>query len=195
MRVLDSSKDIEQQDMLEMVRRMGHQLRQMRKEQGLSLDDLAERTGVSKLTLGKIERGETNPSLTVIWRIADGLAIPLSSLFETERVVQLSRSGEGIYFTDGPWRVEPIFTHASNGMMDSCRAILQPHSTYSAEYHPASVMETATVMSGSVRIVVCDKPYVLQRYDSIRFRGDYSHSYVNETDEEAILYITLERYV
>ncbi len=180
---------------MEMVRRIGNQLRQMRKEQKLSLDDLADRTGVSKLTLGKIERGETNPSLTVIWRIADGLAIPMSSLFETEKVIQLSRAGEGIYFTDGPWRVEPIFTHSSSGTVDSCRAFLQPHSTYSAEYHPTSVMETATVMEGSVRILVCDKPYELQMYDSIRFRGDSSHSYVNKTDTVAILYITFERYV
>ncbi|WP_051620305.1 helix-turn-helix domain-containing protein [Paenibacillus sp. UNC451MF] len=192
---MDFSKDIEPQDMMEMVRRIGQQFRYMRKEQKLSLDDLADRTGVSKLTLGKIERGETNPSLAVIWRIADGLSIPMSSLFETEKVIQLSRTGEGIYFTDGPWRVEPIFARSSNGNVDSYRAFLQPHSTYSSEYHPTSVMETATVMSGSVRIMVCDKPYELQLHDSIRFRGDYGHSYVNHSDSETILHISLERYV
>ncbi|WP_079910122.1 helix-turn-helix domain-containing protein [Paenibacillus sp. 32352] len=189
---MDLPKDTEQ-DMMEMVRRIGHQLRHMRKERKLSLDDLADLTGVSKLTLGKIERGETNPSLAVIWRIADGLSIPMSSLFENETFVQLSRSGEGIHFTDGPFRVEPIFTRSSNGIADSYRVFLQPDSSYSSEYHPAGLIETATVMSGSVRINVCDTSYEMGLYDSIRFRGDYSHSYINTSDSAAVIHISLER--
>lgn len=47
---------------------MGAALKKYRKEKNISLDDLAELTGVSKLTLGNIERGETNPTLTIIWK-------------------------------------------------------------------------------------------------------------------------------
>lgn len=190
---MDTSKDTEPQEMLEMVRSIGLTLRQQRKERKLSLDELAELTGVSKLTLGKIERGETNPSLAVIWRIADGLAIPMSSLFAVENAVQVTRSGEGIHFTDGPWKVEPMFAQSANGTGEVYRVFIQPQSSYCSEYHPAGFIETATVMSGSVRVMVCDKPYDLKPYDAIRFRSDYRHSYVNDTDEAAVLQISLER--
>jgi len=179
--------------MLEMVRGIGLTLRQLRKERKMSLDELAERTGVSKLTLGKIERGETNPSLAVIWRIADGLSIAMASLFAAESVVQLSRSGEGIYFTDGPWRVEPMFARQANGAAEVYRAFLQPRSSYCSEFHPAGLVETAIVMSGSVRVKVCDKHYELKAFDALRFAGDYSHCYINDTDEVAVLQISLER--
>ena len=71
----------EQEDMQtkEVIQQVGQLLRQIRNEQKLSLEELPK-TGVSKLTLGKIERGETNPTLAVIWKITKGLSIPLSRL-------------------------------------------------------------------------------------------------------------------
>ena len=41
-------------------------LKRIRKSKNMSLDMLAERTGVSKSTLGQIERGESNPTVSTI---------------------------------------------------------------------------------------------------------------------------------
>ena len=48
-------------------------LRKIRKEQNMSLDMLSERTLVSKSMLGQIERGESNPTITTIAKICEGL--------------------------------------------------------------------------------------------------------------------------
>ena len=56
--------------------RLGLRLRKVRQQQGQSLDALADKAGVNKLTLGNIERGEGNPTLSVIWKIANGLGVP-----------------------------------------------------------------------------------------------------------------------
>ena len=66
----------------------------------MSLDDLAELTGVSKLTLGNIERGETNPTLAIIWKISKGISLPLLALFKSEDTVSLYRAGEGLRFSN-----------------------------------------------------------------------------------------------
>ena len=58
--------------------RFGQRLRQLRQINKLSLAALAESAGVTKLTLGKIERGEGNPTLSVIWKIANGLGAEMS---------------------------------------------------------------------------------------------------------------------
>lgn len=71
-------KENEDMQTKEVIQQVGQLLRQIRNEQKLSLEELAHKTGVSKLTLGKIERGETNPTLAVIWKITKGLSIPLS---------------------------------------------------------------------------------------------------------------------
>ena len=60
-------------------------LKQIRKEKGLTLEDLSEISGVSKSMLGEIERGSTNPTILVLWKIADGFKIPLTRLIKEEQ--------------------------------------------------------------------------------------------------------------
>ena len=49
---------------------IGNNLNTYRKSKGYSLDKVADMTGVSKGMLGQIERGETNPSISTLWKIA-----------------------------------------------------------------------------------------------------------------------------
>lgn len=189
---MDETKETNPVEIQAMVERIGSLLRQKRKEKKWSLDELADKTGVSKLTLGKIERGETNPSLAVMWRIADGLAIPLSALFLPEQGVLVSRPGTGPHFTEGPWRIEPMFPGGARRGAELYRAFLQPNSSYTQEFHPGGVVETATVLSGSVQIEIGSQLYELEAYDSVRFRGDSVHSYKNPSGAAAVLQLMLE---
>ena len=60
-------------------------LRKIRKEQNMSLDMLSERTFVSKSMLGQIERGESNPTITTIAKICEGLRIGIEDLLYREK--------------------------------------------------------------------------------------------------------------
>ena len=60
-------------------------LRKIRKEQNMSLDMLSERTLVSKSMLGQIERGESNPTITTIAKICEGLRIGIEDLLYREK--------------------------------------------------------------------------------------------------------------
>ena len=59
---------------------IGKNLNNVRKRRRLSLDKVAELTGVSKAMLGQIERGESTPTVNVLWKIATGLKVSFSSL-------------------------------------------------------------------------------------------------------------------
>ena len=59
-------KENEDMQTKEVIQQVGQLLRQIRNEQKLSLEELAHKTGVSKLTLGKHRKRETNPTLAVI---------------------------------------------------------------------------------------------------------------------------------
>ena len=58
---------------------IGTTVRAERARLGISLDEAAARTGVSKAMLGQIERGESSPTLSTMWKISAGLRIPISA--------------------------------------------------------------------------------------------------------------------
>ena len=58
--------------------KIGERLKEIRNTRQLTLDDVAELTGVSKPMLGQIERGQSSPTINVLWKISTGLKIPLS---------------------------------------------------------------------------------------------------------------------
>ncbi|PZT55059.1 helix-turn-helix domain-containing protein [Paenibacillus silvae] len=180
---IDESKQI--------VLQIGGALKKYRKEKNITLDDLSELTGVSKLTLGNIERGETNPTLGMIWKISKGISLPLLALFQSEQPVHVYRAGEGLRFSNDEknWIIEPIF---KSNDIEMCRAYLQPNSSYLPEGHHVNTTETATVMTGSIEIQVDGEFYTLNQYDTISFRADSPHSYTNHTNSQTVLHISLK---
>src|ERR671913_744786 len=64
--------------------RLGGRVRELRRRRGLTLEELAERSGVSRAMISKLERGEKNPTLVVAAKLADGLGVTLSQLVEME---------------------------------------------------------------------------------------------------------------
>ena len=77
---------------------VGSRVKSLREAMGLSLRDLAERSGVSAPMLSQVERGETSPTLAVAAKIAAGLELTLSQLLrldEAEHVVVSPRAASG----------------------------------------------------------------------------------------------------
>ena len=67
-------------------------LKRLREERKLSLEAVAKSSGVSKSMLGQIERGVTNPTISILWKIAHGLKISFTSLMmRPETDVELVR--------------------------------------------------------------------------------------------------------
>ena len=60
--------------------RVGAALQALRQAQALSLDELSRRAGVSKSMLSQIERNQANPTVAVVWRLANALRVELSEL-------------------------------------------------------------------------------------------------------------------
>lgn len=177
----------------QVVLQVGGVLRKLRKEKNLNLEELSELSGVSKLTLGNIERGETNPTIGVLWKISKSLSIPLMALFSTESDVNLFRAGEGLRIVgeESNWAIEPIFQNVNNNM-EMYRAYLQPNSSYYPEKHHHNTTEFATVMSGTITIKVNNESYSLNQYDSISFSTNGTHSYTNHTNDVVVLHIILK---
>ncbi|MFE6167810.1 helix-turn-helix domain-containing protein [Viridibacillus arvi] len=185
---MGSNKDETQQ----LIQFVGTKLRELRKEQKLSLEDLAAKTGVSKLTLGNIERGETNPTLGMIWKVANGLSVPLMALLKPENNINILRAGHGpkLFGNNQEWVIEPLFNDV-RGSTEMYRAYLKPRCKYEPEAHHPGAIEIATVMAGEVEITIGESSYTLNKFDSIQFVASEQHSYTNLTDEQAVLHLAI----
>ncbi|CAN5286698.1 MAG: helix-turn-helix domain-containing protein [Nocardioides sp.] len=77
-------------------------VRQLRQQQGLSVGDMAERVGISKAMLSKVENAQTSCSLGTLARLAEGLDVPVTSLFrgaDAERPASFVKAGRGTKIT------------------------------------------------------------------------------------------------
>lgn len=75
----DLSSKLEDMDVHQLI---AHRVRSLRQQLGLSLDALAERSGVSRSNISLIERGQSSPTAAVLDRLATALGVALASLFE-----------------------------------------------------------------------------------------------------------------
>ncbi|MCM2674271.1 helix-turn-helix domain-containing protein [Alkalicoccobacillus plakortidis] len=180
-------------DEKQLANQIGAMLRKVRTEKHLSLQELADQSSVSTLTLGNIERGEANPSLAVIWKIANALRIPISSLLQEaeEIVVSRSHTGSRVYSPGEVCLLEPMFDDRVYGPVEVHRAFLKPNSTYSPGEHQTGVVEYVTVMKGDVTVLIEGQSTQLATYDAVKFEADVEHAYVNNTNEEAVLHFVM----
>ncbi|MFA6964060.1 helix-turn-helix domain-containing protein [Bosea sp. (in: a-proteobacteria)] len=69
---------------LDLDKRLGERIRGLRLAAGMTLDQLSERSGVSRAMISRVERGESSPTAALLDRICAGLGIFLSALFRDE---------------------------------------------------------------------------------------------------------------
>ena len=170
---------------------IGARLREIRTELDLSLEEAAKRTGVSKPMLGQIERGQSIPTVTTLWKIATGLKTPLSSFLQ-ERSPEYSIiriGGEAPVTEDqGRMRAYPIFPYDPIRSMEVFFIAFDPGCRHISEKHSEGVEEYILVRSGTLQLVLNGREVLVGKDEAIRFRADIPHEYHNPFSEECDAY-------
>jgi transcriptional regulator with XRE-family HTH domain len=163
-------------------RRVADNLKERRRVLGLSLDELAQASGVSRAALSQIETCKTNPSLSVLWKVAVGLGIPFAELLGNDRDnVSLLRRGEAqvLRSPDGKFESRPLARSGAGQGVEAYELRLAAHGSYASEPHGPGTRELVTVISGSLRMTVGPESYLLALGDSLVFPADQRHVYEN----------------
>lgn len=64
---------------------IGNVIRNQRRLRDMSLSEASEKTGVSKAMLAQIERNESCPTISTVWKISSGLQIPIATLLSQHK--------------------------------------------------------------------------------------------------------------
>lgn len=169
---------------------IGSNLKRLRADSGFSLDAVARLSGVSKSMLGQIERGEVNPTMSTLWRIANGLKVSFSSLVtvpQDESEIIARAATEPLLEDNGKIRNYPVFPFDADRGFEMYAVEIDPGGYLQAEGHIAGSQEFITLHSGELAIRAGDEEHLLRSGDSIRFKSDVAHSYHNPGKETVSL--------
>lgn len=157
-------------------------LKRIREDKKVSLDKVAQMTGVSKSMLGQIERGESNPTITTLWKIANGLKVSFASLInqpQSDTVIVTKEDIETLTEDNGKYKAYPFFPYEDGRRFEVYGIEIEKGGYLSAEPHGQETHEFIIVFDGEITIRVENEEYTVKKGESIRFRADKPHSYHN----------------
>lgn len=177
--------------------RLGERVKTLRRGSGLTLDGLAERAGVSRAMLSKVERGEKNPTLVVAARVAEGLGVTLTQLIETERrgsVVVVRRGGRRVMRDPETGFERQAISPDPTGRGVELVYNMVPEGSTSGEFppHREGVEEHLVVEHGRLRAVLGGEEHVLESGDAVYFEADVPHRFDNVGEGECGYYLVID---
>jgi transcriptional regulator with XRE-family HTH domain len=174
---------------------IAQRVRNLRAAQSLSLEALAEKSGVSRSMISLIERGESSPTAVVLEKLATALSIPLYSLFAEPADAAAQLSSPLARRADQPEWQDP----ASGYLRRNVSPAGVPQSMQIVEVnfppggrvafdnggHHARVQQQVWLLAGEIDITVGDVRHRLHEGDCLAMKLDRPTMFHNPTEEPA----------
>jgi transcriptional regulator with XRE-family HTH domain len=180
---------------LNLNQKIARRVRQLRLTHNLSLENMAEKSGVSRSMLSLIERGESSPTAVVLDKIAAALGVALATLFEElEETVQSASEPLARHATQPVWQdpasgylrrnVSPSGLHLPLQIVE---VLFPPRKrvTFETSLRAAPLDEQVWVLEGIMQITLGNKTYRLQQGDCLAIHLDCPITYYNPTNKTA----------
>jgi transcriptional regulator with XRE-family HTH domain len=167
---------------------IGARIKMLRVGRGFTLDDLAERSGVSRAMISRIERGESSATAQLLNRLCVGLGITLSSLFaraESETSSPLSRSADQATWRDPDSgyvrrRISPA---SADGVLDLVDVVLPPGARVPLDTRNLrGADQLVYVLEGELDMILGEETTKLSSGDCLHMRFETTITFRNPGD-------------
>lgn len=159
-------------------------LKRLRNEKKLSLSKLSELSGVSKVMLGQIERGESNPTINTVWKIATGLKVPYTYIIDEPKSNTILIKKQDIIeqlSEDSKFKIYNYFSTNNTRNFELFTSQLDKKSSYYSKGHGDKSEEYLLIFHGELILDIGDKNYILNDGDFIQFDASRPHTYINNS--------------
>ncbi|MER6977640.1 helix-turn-helix domain-containing protein [Streptomyces carpinensis] len=177
------------------LRTLAHNVRAARTRAGLSLDELSRRAQVSKGALVGLEKAQGNPNFATLVRLADTLGLSVSALMEgpTEGHVRIVTADALAPLWTGTQGSEArlMLTTSGPAPVEVWRWKLEPGEEYPSHPHQAGVVETVSVTSGRMTLIIDGTEHHVEAGQTATFDGDTLHTYRGSGTETCHLVMTV----
>lgn len=166
--------------------RVGDTLSALRQAQSLSLEELSRKAGVSKSMLSQIERAQANPTVAVVWRLANALGVPMGELLgsaapATEPAIAVVpvHATPSLRNPDGSSELRILGPIELAGQFEWYALSLQVGGALESQAHEHGTREHLTVLSGAIEVDAGDAKQRLKSGDTARYAADRPHAIRN----------------
>jgi transcriptional regulator with XRE-family HTH domain len=182
---------VTEENLTRIVSGIGPKLRALRKQAGLSLQQLAAKADVSAAAIHKIEQSDMVPTITTLLKVAGALGRPVAYFVDEEDVADPTvfiRNGEQPPILTSHTGIDLAGISGTYGRfyLAGARATVVPGASSGDHFleHPGE--ELIYLLSGELEFVVNQQTYRLQPGDSLHFRTVQQHSWRNPGAEDAV---------
>ena len=171
---------------------IGHRIRDLRKKQGLTQEELADRAELSKGFISQLERDMTSPSISTLEDILQCLGTSIGEFFRSEKEQEQIVFTEEDYFVkeDKEYgnRIQWIIPNAQKNTMEPIHLHLDAKgSTYPDNPHEGE--EFGYVLRGEIVIHLGKEIHTAGKGDSFYYTADRTH-YISSEKGADILWVT-----
>ena len=169
-------------------------LKRIRKSHHMSLDMMAEKTGVSKSMLGQIERGESNPTISTIGKIVEGLRIPFEALLYMKGdnvLVMQSDEFPVCREREQEYQFKQMIPFEQTGKFELLSVRLEAETECQNPPHHEGTVEYVTVIQGRLLLSVGEEEYVVEEQQAVRFHTTQNYFYKNHGKTPLLLQVVI----
>ena len=166
--------------------RVGSTLQSLRQTQGLSLDELSRKAGVSKSMLSQIERNQANPTVAVVWRLANALGVDMGELLGDGRpaaapaIVSVpAHATPTLKSPDGKCELRILGPIELAGQFEWYELVVQPGGALESQPHEPGSREHLSVLGGSLEVRAGADSTRLKAGETARYAVDVPHAIHN----------------
>lgn len=170
---------------------IGEKLKELRLRNGLTLEELASRSELTKGFLSQVERDLTSPSISTLEDILEALGTSLSQFFQSEKEEKIVFTQQDFFIAEkDAYTIEWIIPNAQKNEMEPILMTLHPHEkSMLMESHNGE--EFGYVLKGNITLIRGNKRYRLKAKETFYLDGKTSHYIENTSTSDAkILWIT-----
>lgn len=167
---------------MELSKIIASNLKALRNERNLTLGQLAKESGISKTMLSDIEKGNSNPTINTIWKIAKGLKVPYTKLIDNiDKETTIIRKSEPVMQTGETqsYRVYCYYKTTPIRNFELFYVELDADSSNSSIGHSEKAQEYIYIIKGKLTLNTEKGNYILQEGDSFVFDSLINHTYIN----------------
>jgi transcriptional regulator with XRE-family HTH domain len=191
----DKRQPIDEDGPDELTAEIGRNLRRHRMRRGLSLERLAQLSGVSRSMLGQIELSQSTPTIKTLWRISGALKVPFAALLSDgarsgTRLLSLAES-KTLTSQDGTFSSRALFPFDAERRVEFYELRLAPKSAEHAEAHAPGTRENLVVAQGALALTAGGEQLRLSTGDAIVFEADVPHVYENPGTTPTVMYLVI----
>lgn len=166
--------------------RVGETLATLRQDRALSLDELSRQAGVSKSMLSQIERNQANPTVAVVWRLANALGIPMADLLGNAEkpaapaiATVPSHATPSLRSPDGHCELRILGPIELAGQFEWYELTVQPGGALESEAHEPGSREHLSVLGGTLEVQSAEATTRLKAGETARYAVDQAHAIRN----------------